>query len=408
MTVENSITEVAEDVEIRRVPIRTSSLIAYRVTEWPAMKLVTAPRTREWMDATRNRFANRCLPLLMANQAGWWVLNSHPIRVTWTGGWDPACVKIQSLDGSSHYPASGHFGEGVLTFNLPFLFRTPPGVNLHVKGPANLLKDGIQALEGVIETDWSISTFTMNWKFTRTNWPITFEKDEPICMVSPQQRGYIESFDPRVRDVRDDPQTAIAYQKWAASRSSFIEAVKSPESLAAQEKWQKHYFKGLDIDGRPAAEHQSKLELKEFEDTGPAVYPPLPAVHPHPEALDALARLGTGQVGVGEVLFLIGKVAYPYVHQYASGAHGSLLGALLCRALFPELEKEMPTENIARQWDTLRYIAFDGLAVEAAVGTFAMGCAAASDDPNVAEGTKRLWDQKLKSILPALEPEKSV
>jgi hypothetical protein len=401
MTLENAVTDVA-DSQTQRVPIRTESLIAYRVTEWPAMKLVTAPRTRAWMDNTRNRFANRCLPLLMANQAGWWVLNSHPIRATWSGGWDVSCVRIQSLDGATHFPASGHFGEGVITFNLPFLFRTPPGINLHVKGPANLLKDGIQPLEGIIETDWTIATFTMNWKFTRTNWPITFEKDEPICMIAPEPRGFIETFDPKVRDVRDDPPTAITYQKWAASRSSFIEDVKSPESLAAQEKWQKHYFRGLDIEGRPAPEHQSKLELKEFEDAGPAIYPPLPAVRPHPEALDALARLGAGTLGVGEAFILIGQIAYPYCHQYSSGAHGSLVGALMCRALFPKLAEEVPTETIVAQWDALRYVAFDGLAVEAAIGTFAMGCASASDDPNVDSGAQKLWDEKLKSILPSL------
>src|SRR3712207_8402233 len=34
-------------------------------------------------------------------------------------------------------PARSHFGSGILTWNLPFLFRTPPGYNLHVRGPAN-------------------------------------------------------------------------------------------------------------------------------------------------------------------------------------------------------------------------------------------------------------------------------
>src|SRR6185437_11250072 len=148
--------------------IRSNELVAYRVTNWPNMPIVPAARERQWMDDSQRRFAYRCLPLLIANQAGWWVLNSHPIRVVWTGGWDPSCVKIQSLDGSATMPASGHFGEGVLTFNLPFLFRTAPGYNLHVRGPANLPKDGIQALEGIVETDWTMATFTMNWKFTRT------------------------------------------------------------------------------------------------------------------------------------------------------------------------------------------------------------------------------------------------
>src|SRR5579884_101588 len=171
-------------------------LIAYRLTPWPPMRLVRAPRARDWMDATRDHFAYRCLPLLIANQAGWMVLNSHSIRVTWTGGWDPSCVRVESLANEDRVPASGHFGHGVLTFNLPFLFRTPAGYNLHVRGPANWPKDGIVPLEGLVETDWSVATFTMNWKLTRPDVEVVFEQDEPICMVLPQPRGLLESFVP--------------------------------------------------------------------------------------------------------------------------------------------------------------------------------------------------------------------
>ena len=383
-----------------RIVAGSRSLIAYRVTDWPAMQLVTAPRTRRWMDNTRERFANRCLPLLMANQSGWWVLNSHPIRVVWTGGWDQSCIRIQSLDGSEHFPASGHFGEGVLTFNLPFLFRTPPGINLSVRGPANLPKDGIQALEGVVETDWSIATFTMNWKFTRTNWPVEFEKDEPICMVTPQQRSYLETFDPRIVDVREEPQTAQAYEQWSQSRRTFLKDQKVPDSQAVADKWQKHYFRGVAIDGTTAPDHQSKLELKEFEDQGPALYPPMPAVQPHPEALLALTRLGAGQSNAAEAFFEISRFARLYFHQYASDPHGSIVGALMCRALFPRLADGVSLDTIAKQWDELRHVPYDGIAAEAAVGMFSMGCAAASEDLNVRQGCERLWAEKLKAILP--------
>ena len=386
--------------EPARIVARTQSLIAYRVTDWPPMKLVIAPRTRPWMDNTRERFANRCLPLLMANQSGWWVLNSHPIRVTWTGGWDQTCMKIQSLDGSSHFPASCHFGEGVLTFNLPFLFRTPPGVNLLVRGPINKPKDGIQALDGIVETDWSIATFTMNWKFTRTNWPVEFEKDEPICMVTPQQRGFLESFDPKIVDLRADADTNAAYEQWSLSRRTFLKDQKTPDSQAAAEKWQKHYFRGIGADGKVAPGHQSKLDLKEFEDRGPASYPPLPVVLPYPEALEVLKRLGTRHLTPAEAFFQIADYARPYLHQYASEPHGSIVGALLCRALFPRLAEGILLETIAKQWDDLRQVPYDGIAVEAAVAMFAMGSAAASDDAKIKRGCEWLWNDKLKAVLP--------
>jgi Family of unknown function (DUF6065) len=37
------------------------------------------------MAATPAGVAQRCLPLLIANQAGWFILNRYPMRATWDG-----------------------------------------------------------------------------------------------------------------------------------------------------------------------------------------------------------------------------------------------------------------------------------------------------------------------------------
>ncbi len=50
-------------------------------------------------------------------------------------------------------------------------------------------KDGIYPLEGIVETDWSESNFTMNWIITRPNRMIVFEKDKPLVMLTPVARG---------------------------------------------------------------------------------------------------------------------------------------------------------------------------------------------------------------------------
>jgi hypothetical protein len=399
--------QFAEERDISRIVVRDASLIAYRVSDWPTMRIVPAARARGWMDDSQNRFAYRCLPLLIANQSGWWILNSQPIRAWWTGGWDPSCVRVECLDGADRCPASGHFGEGVLTFTLPFLFRTPPGFNLHVRGPANLPKDGIQPLEGVVETDWSMATFTMNWKLTRPNVPIEFEKDEPICMVAPQPRGILESFVAKERDVRADADVFRAYMQWSHSRSDFLKASRWPDSEAAKEGWQKHYFRGVDLEGARAREHQSKLDLREFEveqsEIKPAEYPPLPQVRVHQEALDALKNLGSGHIGVEEAFVFLTGVIRPYLPYYPAGAHGSMVGALLCRALFPHVARQVPPEALQQQWDKLRGLPYDGIAMEAAIGTFAIACAVASDDARLQSARHKLWEQKLKAVLPPPE-----
>ena len=141
--------------------------------------------------------------------------------MTWNGGNNKSDIEIESLDGKEINFASSHFGSGILTWNLPFLFRTPPGYNLQVRGPANWPKDGAYALEGIVETDWLESTFTMNWKLTRADLPVVFEADEPICMIVPQRRGELEAFEPEIREIGEQPELAGAFQRWAESRGKF-------------------------------------------------------------------------------------------------------------------------------------------------------------------------------------------
>lgn len=138
------------------------------------MSLVPATRERAWMEATDQRFANRCLPMLIANQAGWFLIGRHTVRVRWTGGRSPSSLTIEVLSGDGPCPAISHFGHGIVTWHVPYLFRTPPGYNLLVRGPANWPRDGIAALEGVVEADWSDATFTMNWQMTRPRHAVTF------------------------------------------------------------------------------------------------------------------------------------------------------------------------------------------------------------------------------------------
>lgn len=238
-------------------------LTAYSLELRPAMRLVRAPSARDWMSATPNRFAYRCLPLMIANQAGWLILNPYSIRVTWDGTDRLDGVTIEPL--GKRIPAvKSHFGSGVLTWNLPYLFRTSPGYNLHVRGPANCPKDGAAPLEGIVETDWSPATFTMNWKLTRAGLPVVFEADEPICMIAPQRRGELEAFVPRLRQLLRAPALASSYARWARGRAAFLSDLREPGSEAQRRGWQRDYLHGTLPDGSRAPEHQTKLSLRPF------------------------------------------------------------------------------------------------------------------------------------------------
>ncbi len=241
-------------------------LICYPTSGDPP-KLVAAPVERDWMGRTDSGFAYRCLPLNIANAHGWLVLNEAPFTAYWNGdaGIDGVTVKAVAPDGT--VLGGSHFGSGVLTFNVNALFRTEPGYDLAVTGPFNQPKDAIQPLTGIVETDWSPFTFTMNWKFTRKLTPVAFERDEPFCMIFPIQRGVIEQVEPEIRPLVEEPDVEAAYTSWADSRKAFNEELKIAGSEAQAAKWQKHYVQGIGGFGLIPADHRTRLHLKSFRST---------------------------------------------------------------------------------------------------------------------------------------------
>jgi len=247
------------------------TIFAYEVTPCGDMPLTTAPVRRDWMDATEQRFAYRCLPLAIANQAGWLIHCPAGFRARWDGGADRRSIVFTSDHGTLDSRVLSHFGYGVITFAIPYLFRTPASVNPWVKGPSNFIKDGVQALEGVVETDWLPATFTMNWKMTRPGHEVHFERGEPICMVVPQARGLAECLVPIRASLASEPVLLGQYEEWSASRDRFLTDLVHGKKEATRQGWQKEYTRGLMPDGRRFIEHQTHLQLKEFSSPTDAV-----------------------------------------------------------------------------------------------------------------------------------------
>jgi hypothetical protein len=160
------------------------------------------------------------------------------------------------------------FGYGILTWSFPFIFRTSPGFNLLVRGPANLPKDGIAALEGVVETDWAVASFTMNWKFTRPC-SVEFAAGEPVCMIVPQRRGELESVHAEVRGIESNPELAAQHVAWDRERELMMLLKRAAVKLAGPDHpdaraWQGDYFRGTSPGGASATEHQTRLTLRPF------------------------------------------------------------------------------------------------------------------------------------------------
>lgn len=269
------------------------NFVAYELHGTGDMPIRSATLERDWMDRSRDRFAYRCLPLTIANQAGWVIENPTTFTAVWDGGQNDFNVRLRfgETAGPPGVPPSGtvitvvagvpglnpegpngrdprissHFGSGVVTISIPYLFRTPSGVNLWVKGPSNWVKDGAHPLEGIVETDWSPAPFTMNWKLTRPNYPVRFERSEPICMVVPVPRGFIEALQPGLAPIGSRPELNRHYEEWYRARADFLAGCRIGAPDAVRAGWQRHYTKGEMPGGVIASDHQTRLRLKEFD-----------------------------------------------------------------------------------------------------------------------------------------------
>lgn len=242
-----------------------AAFTAYVVGNTEGWVIEPASPRRRWMDEFANGFPYRCLPLSIANQCGWVVRCPVGFAATWYGGQAATSVRLSFDEHPERFckEITSHFGGAVLTFSLPWLFRTAPGVCLYVRGLPNSFRAGATALDAIVETQWAPMTFTMNWKLHDEHRTVRFEQGDAIALLMPVSLPLIESTEPRIRPIDADPALAAEFRAWSAYRSGFIE-----RTDRAPEEWQKDYMAGRHVDGKAEPEHKSRLKVRPF-DPGP-------------------------------------------------------------------------------------------------------------------------------------------
>lgn len=246
------------------LPLETADnrFIWYREDSYAAYQIRPAPLQRDWMEATTEKYAYRCLPLNIANCAGWELLSPRGFTAVWNGQTSKEAITLTPDDAGIAPPAISHFGFGVMTFSIPGLLRTPQGIDLMVTGPVNRPKQAIQALTGIIETDWSEFGFTMNWMFVDKDRPIRFEAGEPFCTLIPVPHTLAENLEPAI--IPGDPNSELWRKHMAhrLSRADFIRNLKIEGSQEKEKGWQRAYFSGPLEEVTPG--HRTKVKLKAF------------------------------------------------------------------------------------------------------------------------------------------------
>jgi hypothetical protein len=231
-------------------------------------EIVPGRPQRAWMDKFVERHAYRCLPLTMANTTGWELLCPVAFSAEWNGGLQQSDITIRAdhPHPDFHEFARSHFSSGVLTLSPGYLFRTPPGWDMTCSGPPNWIKDGIQPLSGLVETDWLPFPFTMNWHFTRPG-RIRFEKGEPFCFITLTPHRMMDEVQPVQRSLPSDRALKEQYDVWVRERDSFNKSLARNDPDAIREAWQRFYFKGEipEEKGPNPTEHINKRRLKSIK-----------------------------------------------------------------------------------------------------------------------------------------------
>lgn len=239
---------------------KDETITLYRIEKKIPIFVRRGIRERRWMDETPEKYAYRCLPLTMANQYGYEVCCSRSFSILWNGGPNKEDIKIKSDWNRIGSVVNSIFGNGIITFHLNLLVRTPENINLYVTGIPNQPKLNMSPLSGIVETDWNPATFTMNWQILQPNVEVEFGEYEPFCFFFPIERNHIDKYQLVVKAIEENQTEEKNYREWAESRSSFIKNNDSAKN------WQKDYFQGKYTDGAKCpVDHQTKIKLPEIK-----------------------------------------------------------------------------------------------------------------------------------------------
>ncbi len=205
---------------------------------------------RNWMDAIPQQYIYRCIPLLAANTMGWEILNPSTSEVRWDGGDLTNTMRIET-ETPGKFTAASHFGTGMVTWYVPFLFRTSPDLGLLVTGPANHEHNNAVPLDAFVRTDWLPFPFTMNWRITQTDTPVKFEAGEPICRILPYPIAMLNETKLEIDLLSKDPGFFAEVNEFGRARASNVQrqqadalrAQQTGETLTGEGVWNAQYVK---------------------------------------------------------------------------------------------------------------------------------------------------------------------
>jgi hypothetical protein len=186
-------------------------LEAFRVGPIAPPILPCSPE-RDWIDKFTKPGVDPCSPVTLANTHGWELLVPAAFEISWNGGPLASDLTVRAIEPfPDDFPfarfAASRLGQGIVSLETGYLFRTPPEWNLLVTGAFNEPIAGIAAVTGVIETGQCNDPLIMHWRMLTAD-TVRFEKGEAFCTILPLQKNHLEQWEFAIHDLGDDTSLA--------------------------------------------------------------------------------------------------------------------------------------------------------------------------------------------------------
>jgi hypothetical protein len=210
-------------------------------------------KKRDWFSP---HFYN-CLPLTIGNQYGFVIKSEFDFAFEWNGENSEDAITFFFLESEEEllkkYPRiDTHFGHGIITINVPFWLRTPPGVNLMTINPPNFIIPNVTVMTGVVETDNLRRNFTFNLKIQIPHVRVFLPAGTPLAAFIPIPRRYADSFELKHADeiFSED----LINEEIEADANATIHRFEVEPTL--KNNIGKHYMLGKDVYGNKFPDHQ--------------------------------------------------------------------------------------------------------------------------------------------------------
>ena len=156
-------------------------IIFYSLDYTKSLPIRPGVKDREWLNVKTSGVYDD-LTMNMACQSGWELLAPGDFTAEWKGNRETDSTLIHSSMKDAHLFHTG-MGDGIFSIRTYYIVKTPPDYAILVTGAPNFFKDGAVQLSSVIESNWSHTSFTLNWKMTRPG-TVKFKSGEPIGFIT--------------------------------------------------------------------------------------------------------------------------------------------------------------------------------------------------------------------------------